>query len=71
MIIGQKYLAQSILGSRFEGIIKQAVTIGDKPGIVPLISGQAWITGKHQHTLDPSDPWPEGYRLSDTWPNSA
>ena len=24
---------------------------------------------KHQYYLDPDDPWPEGYRLSDTWPD--
>jgi proline racemase len=24
----------------------------------------------HQHMLDPRDPWPEGYRISDTWPKS-
>ncbi|HEY3718942.1 MAG TPA: proline racemase, partial [Roseiarcus sp.] len=28
----------------------------------------AWITGTHQHMLEPSDPWPTGYRLADTWP---
>ncbi|SEC63410.1 proline racemase family protein [Pseudomonas anguilliseptica] len=33
--------------------------------------GRAWITGTHQHLLDPDDPWPEGYRLSDTWPVEA
>ena len=35
--------------------------------ILPEISGRAWITGTHQHMLDPSDPWPGGYRISDTW----
>ena len=29
---------------------------------------RAWITGTHQHMLDPDDPFPRGYRLSDTWP---
>ena len=38
------------------------------PAIVPVVSGRAWITGVHQHMLDPSDPWPRGYRLADTWP---
>jgi trans-L-3-hydroxyproline dehydratase len=28
----------------------------------------AWITGMHQHMLDPADPWPAGYRLAGTWP---
>lgn len=27
-----------------------------------------WITGIHLLMLDPDDPWPGGYRLSDTWP---
>jgi proline racemase len=43
-------------------------TAASAPAIIPEISGQAWITGTHQHMLDPTDPWPEGYRLSDTWP---
>ena len=39
-----------------------------RPAIVSVVSRQAWITGTHQHTLEPSDPYPGGYRLSDTWP---
>jgi proline racemase len=35
---------------------------------VPVICGSAWVTGTHQLMLDPSDPYPAGYRLSDTWP---
>jgi proline racemase len=34
---------------------------------VPAISGRAWITGIHQFVLDPDDPFPEGFRVSDTW----
>lgn len=41
--------------------------MGDRPAIRPEISGRGWITGIHQHMLDPDDPWPGGYRLSDTW----
>ena len=50
-------------------MIEEEVLIGDKKGIIPSVAGQAWITGKHIHTLDPTDPWPLGYKLSDTWPN--
>jgi len=38
--------------------------------IVPSLKGRAWITGTHQHMLDPQDPWPSGYRIADTWPRS-
>jgi proline racemase len=57
----------SVIGSTFEGRIVEQTTVGDRAAVVPEISGRGWITGIHQHMLDPDDPWPEGYRLSDTW----
>jgi proline racemase len=68
MQVGDRYLARSIIGSEFACHIDAVVQVGPHAGIVPVISGSAWITGTHQHTLDPSDPYPQGYRLSDTWP---
>jgi proline racemase len=59
--------AVSLIGSTFQGRIVGTTTVGGHPAILPEISGRGWITGIHQHMLDPSDPWPEGYRLSDTW----
>ena len=67
MSVGETLEAQSIIGSRFTGQILEAVSVGERAAIVPEISGRGWITGTHQHMLDPDDPWPEGYRLSDTW----
>ncbi|MCY4394742.1 MAG: proline racemase family protein [Rhodospirillaceae bacterium] len=65
---GDRFTATSIIGSTFTGRILEETRVGDRPAIVPEIGGRAWITGDHRHTLDPDDPWPEGYRLSDTWP---
>ena len=65
--IGQKIKAISIIGSTFEGKIVEKCNINGTSAIIPEISGRGWITGIHQHTLEPTDPWPEGYRLSDTW----
>ena len=67
MQIGQTYEAISIIGSHFTGRIVTEARVGDIQAIVPEVSGRAWITGTHQHMLDPDDPWPGGYRLSDTW----
>lgn len=64
---GQSFEAQSIIGSQFTGRIVGASRVGDRAAIIPEISGRGWITGMHQHMLDPDDPWPQGYRLSDTW----
>jgi len=67
--VGDEMIGRSIIDSQFFCRIEDEVLIGDKKGITPSVAGQAWITGKHIHTLDPTDPWPLGYKLSDTWPN--
>jgi len=59
---------ESIIGSNFTGKILNESFIGGVASITPEITGRAWITGTHQYTLDHTDPWPTGYRLSDTWP---
>jgi proline racemase len=66
--VGDTLLARSIIDSEFIGRIEEEVRLGAKTAIRPSISGRACITGKTRHTLDPRDPWPQGYRLSDTWP---
>jgi len=68
MQTGDTFTAESIIGSTFDGRIVSTTHVGEIPAIVPEISGQAWITGTHQHMLDPTNPWPESYRLSNTWP---
>ena len=69
MSTGETFIGRSIIGSRFEGKIVEDTTIAGRPAIIPSITGRAWLTGIHQHMLDPDDPWQEGYKLSDTWPN--
>jgi trans-L-3-hydroxyproline dehydratase len=68
MQVGDSYLARSIISSEFLGRIEDDTVIGGRPAIIPTITGRAWITGTRQEMLDPEDPWPAGYRLSDTWP---
>jgi proline racemase len=57
----------SPIGSTFDGRIVSEARVGDRPAIVPAIRGSAWITGVSQLLVDPTDPFPEGYLLSDTW----
>jgi proline racemase len=70
MDVGDRYRARSIIGSEFECGIESFTSVGTTNAIVPTISGRAWITGTHQLMLDPDDPWPEGYRIADTWPDT-
>ena len=67
MAVGDRLTTTSLIGSTFSGTILGLTDVAGTPAILPEISGRAWITGIHQHLLDPEDPWPRGYRLSDTW----
>jgi proline racemase len=68
---GDRMIGRSIIDSRFDCRIIEETMVGNRPAIIPSIRGRAWITGTHQIMLDPDDPWPTGYRLSDTWPIST
>ena len=68
MDVGEELVVRSVINSTFTGKILADTRVGETPAIVPAITGRAWITGVHQHSLDPTDPWPRGYRLADTWP---
>jgi proline racemase len=65
---GDELHAHSIIDSRFIGRIESETMVGDMPAIVPSIEGRAWRSGIRDIYVDPSDPWPLGYRISDTWP---
>jgi proline racemase len=68
---GEAFVHQSLIGTEFTGRIRGTATVGGKPAILPTVTGQGWITAFHQYVLDPSDPFPLGFRLGDTWPASA
>ena len=60
----------SVLGTTFDGRTLGEATVGLRAAIVPAIRGSAWITGVTQVLVDPTDPFPDGYLLPDTWPGS-
>ncbi|HLV84701.1 MAG TPA: proline racemase family protein [Devosia sp.] len=68
MAVGDEFVGRSIIGSEFFCKLEALTDLADTPAIIPTITGRAWITGTRQEMLDPADPWPAGYRLSDTWP---
>ncbi|MDW3208194.1 MAG: proline racemase family protein [Alphaproteobacteria bacterium] len=71
MGVGDRFTGVSIIGSEFHGKILGTTQVGSLTAIRPQISGRAWVTGTHQHMLDPDDPWPSGYRIADTWPMTS
>jgi proline racemase len=71
MAVGDRFIGRSIIGSEFHCRIEEKTMLAGRPAIIPSVSGRAWVTGTRQEMLDPDDPWPGGYRLSDTWPRLA
>ena len=70
MRVGDFMTHASPIGSTFDGRIVSETTVGGRPAIVPAIRGSGWITGITELFVDPDDPFPEGYLLSDTWPGT-
>jgi proline racemase len=66
--VGDSMTHASVIGSTFDGRIVREVDVAGRRGVVPAIRGSAWITGVNRVLVDPTDPYPEGYLLSDTWP---
>ncbi len=68
---GQAFVGTSLIDSRFDCRIEHVETRAGRTWITPSLEGRAWLTDTRQLILDPHDPWPSGYRLSDTWPRTV
>ena len=64
-----RFIGTSIIDTAFDCKIKQTTMIKTKPAIIPIISGRAWIIGQTIYNTIDDDPFPLGYRISDTWPD--
>ncbi|WP_221930455.1 proline racemase family protein [Paracoccus laeviglucosivorans] len=47
--------------------VVETAEAGGTPAIMLEVSGWAWLTGISYYGVDPEDPFPERYRLPDTW----
>jgi proline racemase len=61
--VGDEFVNESVIGTRFRGRIVEETEVGGLPAVVPEITGRAWITGMGQYVLDPEDPFPAGFAL--------
>lgn len=55
----------SLIGSRFVGRLVEETTIAGAPAVIPTIRGRAWITGRGELVLEPTDPFPAGFVVAD------
>ena len=67
--INEKFSSKSIIDSNFICEIEGEFKNNNINCIIPTITGSAFITGEQEIYIDNADPFPEGYRLNDTWPS--
>lgn len=54
---------ESILGTTFTGRVLKTSRVGSTDGVIPEVTGEAYITGRSESWIDPSDPLREGFLL--------
>ncbi|WAO95618.1 Hypothetical protein NCS54_01325000 [Fusarium falciforme] len=65
--VGEVFKHRSIIGTEFISHIRETTQVGDRQAVLPTIQGRAWISSYKQIVLDPTDPFPEGFRVGDQW----
>ncbi|MCK0104428.1 proline racemase family protein [Pseudohalocynthiibacter sp. F2068] len=65
--VGEMHVSRSIIDGEFQAVLDETILLGSQKAIGATITGRCWIHAISQMGLDPSDPFPEGFILSDTW----
>jgi len=64
--LGDEFVSESIIGSKFYGKLIEETKVGDLTAVIPTIRGSAYISGIQQFVLDPRDPWPTGFYVGES-----
>jgi 4-hydroxyproline epimerase len=62
--VGERFVHESYIGSRFNGRVEAATHVGSHPAIVPSIEGSAFATGFSQIHIDDADTFAHGFVVS-------
>jgi 4-hydroxyproline epimerase len=61
--VGDTFVHESYIGSRFIGRVEAETMVGDHPAIIPSIQGSAVATGFNTIWIDRADPFWEGFTV--------
>lgn len=64
---GDRFVARSLIDSEFDVEHLGAAEVGGRDAVRPRISGRGWLFGTRITTIDPTDPYPTGFTLTDLW----
>lgn len=62
--VGDTFVHESYIGSRFVGRVEAETEIGAEHAIVPSIEGSAYATGRNEIWIDDDDPFPHGFQVA-------
>lgn len=60
---GESFVHESIIGSKFTGIVEDVVALGDYKAIIPSVEGWARIYGYNTIKIDDDDPYAHGFQV--------
>jgi len=61
--LDEPFVVESIVGTSFTGRVVESTSFGPYPAVIPEITGNAFIIGKHEFFIDPKDPLKRGFFL--------
>jgi proline racemase len=67
LAVAEVFKHLSILDTEFTCSIEATTKVVDVAAVITNVAGRAWLTGVSYYGCDPEDPFPQGYRLNDTW----
>ena len=65
--LGETHVSRSIIDGEFQTVLNETTMLGNQKAVKATITRRCWVYGISQLGLDPCDPFPEGFLLSDTW----
>jgi 4-hydroxyproline epimerase len=61
--VGDSFIHESYILSRFTGRVEAETELGGKPAIIPSIEGSAIATGRNEIWIDTEDPFAHGFQV--------
>lgn len=61
--VGDEYIHESFIGSKFTGKVEKAISLGKYKAMIPSIKGWARIYGHNTITIDEDDPYAFGFSV--------
>ncbi|WP_332658755.1 4-hydroxyproline epimerase [Brevundimonas sp.] len=61
--LGQAFVHESYIGSRFTGLVEAETEVGGRPAIIPSVEGSAIATGLNEIWIDDEDVFAHGFQV--------